>query len=210
MNNKISFFSIYYKEKAIFFFTYDKENTKNFTILDDNTEIKFILKAIESLIYNQQNIYISTAFSAKKIESYFADLIGIKVASGGIVQNKEKKFLAIYRKNLWDLPKGHNEPFETSKEAAKREISEECGLDEKDLIVNKKIQSTYYIIKRYNKLWLKKVDWYNVDYIGTKKPKPQIEEEIEKAIWITKEQLLEYYKNTLPTIKNVIFSYFNL
>ena len=41
-------------------------------------------------------------------------------AGGGLVRNKEGKYLLIYRHKLWDLPKGKQEPGEDIETCALR------------------------------------------------------------------------------------------
>src|SRR5438552_3388516 len=49
-------------------------------------------------------------------------------AAGGIVKNTDGAYLFIYRLDKWDLPKGKIEKGEKTKEAAVREVEEECGI----------------------------------------------------------------------------------
>ena len=49
-------------------------------------------------------------------------------AAGGVVIRNEK-ILFIFRNGKWDLPKGKIDNGETAKEAAIREVAEECGID---------------------------------------------------------------------------------
>lgn len=65
--------------------------------------------------------------------------------SGGVVYHVEKDnsitYLLLKHKNgnHWDLPKGHIEEGETYKETAFREIAEETGIKEKNIIFKKKL-----------------------------------------------------------------------
>ena len=54
-------------------------------------------------------------------------------AGGGLVINKEGKLLFIFRKGIWDLPKGKMDFGETLEETAVRETSEETGIPKKKL-----------------------------------------------------------------------------
>ena len=46
-------------------------------------------------------------------------------AGGGLVRNKEGQYLLICRHQLWDLPKGKQEPDESIETCALREVEEE-------------------------------------------------------------------------------------
>jgi len=49
-------------------------------------------------------------------------------AAGGIVFNEANEILFIYRKQKWDLPKGKLDLQERTRDAAVREVEEECGI----------------------------------------------------------------------------------
>ncbi|MGE9616877.1 MAG: NUDIX domain-containing protein [Solitalea-like symbiont of Acarus siro] len=49
-------------------------------------------------------------------------------AAGGIVMNQLSEYLLIYRRDLWDLPKGKVEDKENLQQAAIREVQEETGI----------------------------------------------------------------------------------
>ena len=49
----------------------------------------------------------------------------------GFDENKE--FLLIFRDEMWDLPKGKQEPDEEISKTALREVEEECGISGMDL-----------------------------------------------------------------------------
>jgi 8-oxo-dGTP pyrophosphatase MutT (NUDIX family) len=56
-------------------------------------------------------------------------------SAGGVVLNKDGKVLVVNQKGTsWSLPKGHIENGEESLEAATREIYEESGIKELELI----------------------------------------------------------------------------
>jgi bis(5'-nucleosidyl)-tetraphosphatase len=57
---------------------------------------------------------------------------GFLVVTGSPV----KSFLLMEHKNRWDLPKGHVDPGETDMEAALRELEEETGFAEDELLID--------------------------------------------------------------------------
>ena len=123
----------------------------------------------------------------------------IEKAAGGLVQNENKEILFIYRFEKWDLPKGKIEKGESKKKAAKREVEEECGVNE--LKISGKLQNTYHIFQRKNCEILKVTYWYsmNTTYSGTLQP--QIEEGITKVIYKNKEDVKKALENTYGNIK---------
>ncbi|MDD4358617.1 MAG: NUDIX domain-containing protein [Candidatus Pacebacteria bacterium] len=57
------------------------------------------------------------------------------ISAGGVVINHESKILVCSQCGTsWSLPKGHMEPGETPIDAAKREINEESGISQRELI----------------------------------------------------------------------------
>ena len=72
--------------------------------------------------------------------------------AGGIVLCN-KKLLFIYKRGMWDLPKGKIEFNHTTESTALREISEETGLKENDLtVINEKLMYYEYIIHNINSI----------------------------------------------------------
>ena len=62
---------------------------------------------------------------------------------GGVVF-ADDKILFILKGDRWELPKGKMDGSETKEETALREISEETGLLEKDLLILEQLPTTYY------------------------------------------------------------------
>ena len=60
-------------------------------------------------------------------------------AAGGLVINKKGEILFIFRKGMWDLPKGKLDSGELLDETAIRETSEETGIPLKKLKYNKEL-----------------------------------------------------------------------
>ena len=71
-----------------------------------------------------------------------------KITAGGLVVNQYNEVLFIFRKNLWDLPKGKIEFYETLEKAALREVIEETGVLENCLELVKPLVYTTYQTKK--------------------------------------------------------------
>ncbi|WP_443939449.1 NUDIX hydrolase [Pedobacter sp. MW01-1-1] len=125
-------------------------------------------------------------------------------AAGGLVESANGNFLFIYRNKKWDLPKGKLEDDEKMKEAAVREVEEECGI--RVLKREEKLCKTYHVYTMGTKLVLKKTNWYKMKVKGQPKLVPQKEEGIEKAVWLDKNHLVPVLKNTYPAILDVLKS----
>ncbi|RZK71868.1 MAG: NUDIX domain-containing protein [Pedobacter sp.] len=123
-------------------------------------------------------------------------------AAGGLVKSAKGNYLFIFRNKKWDLPKGKVEKGERMKEAALREVEEECGV--KIHTNDEKLCKTYHVYVLNNKLVLKKTNWYSMTVKGEPKLVPQKEEGITKAVWLSEIELNPVLKNTYPSIVQVL------
>lgn len=123
-------------------------------------------------------------------------------AAGGLVRNADDDYLFIYRNKKWDLPKGKVENGEKMKEAALREVEEECGV--KIFENGEKLCKTYHVYELNGEIVLKKTNWYDMKVKGKPKLIPQKEEGITKAGWYSKNELDPLLKNTYLLIIDVL------
>ena len=123
-------------------------------------------------------------------------------AAGGKVYNSKNQLLAIYRLEKWDLPKGKVEKGESVREAAVREVEEECGIT--DLEIKKELNSTFHTYWMKGKFMLKRTYWYEMSYVGSEKLVPQTEEDIQEVKWLSVDSLDEFKANTYASILEVI------
>lgn len=130
--------------------------------------------------------------------------LNVVVAAGGMVLEEKDKVLLIYRDGSWDLPKGKAEKGEKLKTTAKREIQEETGV--KDLEIIRKLEPTYHWYKR-GKWLLKESMWYEMKTYR-QKTTPQKEEGLTKAEWISKTKLPKKMKNMYPNIRYMLTKYY--
>ncbi|MEP7195628.1 MAG: NUDIX domain-containing protein [Saprospiraceae bacterium] len=147
---------------------------------------------------NRFSIVVLYAVEAKAIMKDLKELMLNISAAGGVIENNEEELLLIFRRKVWDLPKGKldkNEPFEL---AAIRECCEETGLN--NLILKEKIVNTYHFFRDLkNNRCLKKTKWYYIKCYVDQLPVPQLEEDIETAIWIKPSQIF----NKKPMFANI-------
>ena len=123
-------------------------------------------------------------------------------AAGGLVERTDNKLLFIFRNNKWDLPKGGVEKNELIIEAAKREVTEETGVA--DLIVQNQLSETYHIFKKGKRFRLKKTYWFRMATNYTGHLKPQIEEDILKAEWISKDGIKDFLNDAFENIRIIV------
>lgn len=96
----------------------------------------------------------------EKLWEIFTNHYKCIVAAGGLVI-KDSKVLMIYKNGFWDLPKGKIDGSESPEEAAKREVSEECGLT--SLSVGETLPISYYLFKENDNWLLKKTHWFTMN-----------------------------------------------
>ena len=139
---------------------------------------------------------------AKTFKNTVAKSVTLIEAAGGLVKNETEDYLFIYRNDKWDLPKGKIEKGEGVKEAAVREVEEECGIKVSKL--EEKICKTYHVYIYKGDVVLKKTHWFNMRYKGHEKLKPQKEEGITDVRWFSKSYIGTIEANTFPSIMDVL------
>jgi ADP-ribose pyrophosphatase YjhB (NUDIX family) len=162
--------------------------------------------ALQGMFKNQE-IQAINIHPKSELKSFFKQFNKLKTAGGLVYHAKSDAYLWIKRLGLWDLPKGKIELGESSKDAAIREIIEECGLTGK-LYLKHRICSTYHVYEFKNKSILKKNNWYYLEYEGDLNTKPQEEENITDVQWIKKEAFDKCLSQTYPSIQEVILHAF--
>ena len=90
---------------------------------------------------------------------------------------------------------------ENIKDAALREVNEETGVEDIEII--KPLPMTYHFFKRNGVFKLKKTFWYLMKTEFDGKFKPQLNEGITKVEWKLEEELNEIFKNSYENIKTL-------
>ena len=165
-------------------------------------------KSVENIFQPSSNCEIYCDNPKREFQKFKRHFQFLK-AAGGIVEHNEQ-FLFIKRLGKWDLPKGKIEPNEKSKQAAIREIEEECNIF--GLEVVHKICNTYHTYFMFDKHFLKKSIWY---YLQSESQdlsslKPQLEEGITEIRWFSKEDFDEVRGNTFDSIQVVLDEFIKL
>ena len=126
-------------------------------------------------------------------------------AAGGLVLNEENEFLFIFRGCKWDLPKGRVEKGEKIKEAAEREVQEECGIS--NVIVHEFLITTHHIFYYNEKIKLKETHWFQMKSYDREILTPQLEEGITDVVFKNKEDSVRALQNSYKNI-NLVFKAF--
>lgn len=138
-------------------------------------------------------------------ESYKQDKIIIE-AAGGLVFNHQNDLLMIYRRGVWDLPKGKVDDGETLEQCAVREVMEETGLQHIQLI--EFLTTTYHTYKQKGITILKPSHWFKMVSSVEEILIPQTEEDITQIKWMSKAEAYEVKNKMYPTIRLIVEQYF--
>ena len=125
-------------------------------------------------------------------------------AAGGVVADDAQNVLMIYRRERWDLPKGHIDTGEDALSAAVREIAEETGVSGLKFVTE--LCNTLHAYNVYGKWELKRTYWFGFETLQTA-TQPQTEEDIQTAQWCSAVEVDENLKKSYPTIREVIYEY---
>lgn len=144
----------------------------------------------------------------EKLKKDFFKHFSLIEAAGGIVQNVNKELLFIFRRGKWDLPKGKMEKYESPETCAHREIKEETGVNK--LTLKHKIGDTFHVYQEFGKHYLKMSHWYYFICSGKQLLRPQQEEDIMEAKWISTKDIKKPLSNTYSIIKDIISEFFDV
>ena len=159
-------------------------------------------KLFNSITKNNDITYLYVHPNINQALKNILSTVKIIHAAGGLVKNGEGDYLFIYRLDKWDLPKGKVEESEKMKDAALREVEEECGI--KVNYLGPKIATTYHTYYMRGKFVLKQTKWYEMGVNKVPKLIPQTEEDITQAIWLDPRELDKVEGNTYPLITEII------
>ncbi|NQU87855.1 MAG: NUDIX domain-containing protein [Mariniphaga sp.] len=168
-----------------------------------------VLLRVNHLLKSSEKLVFISGRNEKLVWKNFKKCFLIIRAAGGVVKQKDQ-ILFIFRKGKWDLPKGKIDKGESADQAVQREVGEECGIS--NLKITKQLPSTWHIYqspyKKNKGEWiLKETIWFEMEYKGSEKLIPQIEEDITKAEWISQNKLKKVLKNIYRNLEQIIELY---
>jgi 8-oxo-dGTP pyrophosphatase MutT (NUDIX family) len=129
-------------------------------------------------------------------------MLTVVEAAGGFVINQLGEALFIFRRGHWDLPKGKLDAGETPRDAAIREVAEECGIEPPS--IEAPLGMSYHIYKENDQLILKPTHWFLMRSTDTAEPQPQIEEDITEARWVQRKHWRELTKLSFPSVADLV------
>jgi 8-oxo-dGTP pyrophosphatase MutT (NUDIX family) len=193
-------YKVFVNEKKLLL-SKQSENLEKTLGYEGITSLEIALDLLENTSVTELNVF---GENIDEIWATFQSLFRIIEAAGGIVNNPDGDVLFIKRLGKWDLPKGKMEKGESREESAIREIEEETGL--RDLELVRFINTTYHIyVERNGDKVLKCTHWFEMNFDGEDTSKPQIEEGITEVAWKNTAQIEnEVFPSTFKNIKLII------
>ncbi len=131
---------------------------------------------------------------------YFTE---VKAAGGLVKHTVSGRYLFIEKKGKLDLPKGHMEPGETPETCALREVSEECGINGHRIVGA--LEPSYHTYTWEGISYLKKTNWFLMEYDGTMDLEPQTGEGITKVEWLSPDELSRIKGNAWLSLMDLIY-----
>ena len=122
-------------------------------------------------------------------------------AAGGVVVI-DNQFVAIERNGIPDLPKGHIEKGESPEVAALREVEEETGITNLEII--KELPATWHCYLLDNQWTIKKTSWFLMKTCSGMKNIPQTEEGITRVYLINKEDIRDFDAKTFASLRTLV------
>jgi len=162
---------------------------------------------VEKVVYLVQNANVSDLQSVTLVcankelcEERFTSLFKVVKAAGGVVF-KDNQMLLMFRRGVWDLPKGKLDDGESSQQGAVREVEEETGVR---VNIEQKICTTWHTYSMNGNRILKRTKWYKMRLTDESRMAPQAEEDIEKLAWLDHKQAQVVLTNSFSSIRYVM------
>ncbi len=193
-------YAVYFDHRKILFLPElpDQLNRKD-TVIKDAVGWDTFKRFIDS----EKSSLLCVSDNPSRMFRHFATFFHYIEAAGGLVADPTGYWLFIFRKSRWDLPKGKMEKDEPAEDAAIREVQEECGIG--NLEVLHSLPKTYHVYPYLGDQWaLKKTHWFFMKTSTCCRAEPQTSEGIIRAEWKHPDHLSEVMSNTYGNIKELL------
>lgn len=201
------YIKIYFNDKPLFLCDAVDKTIEPFVHHDDAVFIDELNgHTVKAMIHEMQQpqvhagVFLHADLDELK-KAFFRKFVLIQ-AAGGLVTNDNNDILMIFRRGMWDLPKGKLDDGETLEQCATREVKEETGLSKVALV--SPLVVTYHTYHQGSKFILKESHWYKMKANGQQALIPQTEEDILKIEWVDTKGISGYRKNAFPSIVDVL------
>jgi 8-oxo-dGTP pyrophosphatase MutT (NUDIX family) len=201
------YIKIYFNDKPLFLCDTVDENIEPYLHHADAVFIDELnTHTVKTMIHEMQleKVHAGVFFHSdlEELKKTFYKKFALVIAAGGLVTNEHNELLLIFRRGKWDLPKGKLDKGEKLEHCAIREVEEETGLKNIELLPPLTI--TYHTYHEGSRFILKESYWYGMKVSGAQKGVPQTEEDIQEIKWVKMEELEPYLKNAFPSVADVL------
>jgi 8-oxo-dGTP pyrophosphatase MutT (NUDIX family) len=206
------YIKIYFNDKPLYLCDSIDETIGPFIHHDDAVFIDELdSHTIKSMIHEMQldKVHAGVFYhnNLEELKKAFYKKFTIIQAGGGLVLNEKREALLIFRRGKWDLPKGKLDKGENLEQCAVREVEEETGL--KNIQLVSPLMVTYHTYHEGTKFVLKESHWYNMKVKGEQQLTPQTEEGIHEIRWVTQNDISTYLKDCFPSVADVLQACFS-
>lgn len=146
-----------------------------------------------------------TVFCGNEVDlvfDQFQDLFISAETAGALLCDPFGHMLFIYRNGHWDLPKGHLDPGESLEECAFREVQEETGLSQLQML--RPLAVSRHIYKWHKDYILKTNHWYLMRAQAAQKLKLQYSEGITDAHWVSRDKAESYLLKAYRSVREML------
>jgi len=192
-------YRVFVNDKPILLTTEISEETNFKNYLLDTVNIEKVIKELNTT--DLEAVRLIHKNPDKLLKKFLKKLPNV-IAGGGKVYNEQGDVLFIFRNNKWDLPKGKAESKESIEETSIREVEEETGV--KDLEIVKPLDITYHIFKRHGKYKIKVTHWFEMKTTYSGELEPQENEGITKVEWLNAAESANALNNSYANIKLLV------
>jgi len=201
------YIKIYFNDKPLFLCDAVDEVLQPFIHHDDAVFIDELnTHTVKSMIHEMEleKIHAGVFYhpDLEELKKAFYKKFTIVLAAGGLVLNEKKQILMIHRRGKWDLPKGKLDKGEKLEDCAVREVEEETGLQKVKLL--SPLLITWHTYHEGARFILKDSHWYSMKVKGPQQLVPQTEEDIDQVIWVSPNELPNYFDTMYPSIVDVL------
>ena len=196
-------YKIFFENRALIFIKIDEKNIFSSDApktADDGTQKKYVDIILNWLNNSDIDLSVEDVDDAEALSCALKSIFRLAPAAGGVVCH-EKKFVAIMRNGVPDLPKGHIEKGETPSFAALREVKEETGVNG---VLDNELPSTWHCYQLGGEWVLKHTFWYLMNPEHETAFAPQQEEGITEVIMVGEDKIDDFLSKTYRSISEIL------
>jgi len=201
------YIKIYFDDKPLFLCDAVDETIQPFIHHDDAIFIDELdTHTVKTMIHEMEQASVHAGVfyhtSLEELKKAFLKKFTLIQAAGGLVQNEKNELLMIFRRGKWDLPKGKLDKGESLEDCAVREVEEETGLQNVQLV--SPLTITWHTYHEGARFMLKESHWYNMKAKGEQKLVPQTSEDIHEIKWVIAKAAEKLFPECYPSVTDVI------